>query len=109
MRLCYFADANQLVTSSFILSEYSYKMRGLIRLTFGFAFLLIPPENEPVLQKFNGLCAAKFGALNFRGCIVLQLSNDGGAYSFFDNHSALCVFKFFRFADPSKSDNHSAV
>ena len=56
------------------------------------SFLFVFPDNEPVLQKFYGLCAAKFAAFDFRCGIVLKFGDDGGPYGFFDNDSTLCVF-----------------
>ena len=62
-----------------------------------------------MLQEFDRLCAAKFAAFDFRGLVVLEFGDDGGAHRFFQHHTALRVFEFFRFADASKRYDHAAV
>ena len=81
--------------------------RGITNSALRFSF--VPPEDEPVLQKFYGLGAAKFTTFDFGSGVVLELSYHSGADSFFDNDSALSVFEFFGFADSPKGHNHSAI
>ena len=80
---------------------------GIINSALRFSFF--PPENEPVLQQFYGLGAAKFTTFDFRSGVVLEFGYHGGADGFLDNYSSLCVFKFFGFADSPEGDNHSAI
>ena len=58
-------------------------------------FVFFFPQNQPVLQEFDGLCAAKLPPFDFWGHVVLEFCDDGRANGFFHHHPTLGVFKLF--------------
>ena len=79
--------------SSIMPCALSCVMLGISNSTLVFSF--VSPEDEPVLQQFYGLGAAKFPTFDFGSGVMLKLGDDGSADSFFDNDSSLCMFEFF--------------